>query len=53
MLPGQAEQQFTVRKYKEDLGKPYNRITSYLCPEEPDLVTSEDNGSGDDRFDLS
>ena len=52
-LPGQAEQKFTVRKYKEDLGKPYNRITLYLCPEEPDLVISEDNGSGDDQFDPS
>lgn len=50
-LPGQAEQEFTVRKYKEDLGKPYNRITLYLCPEEPDLVSSEDNGYEDDQYD--
>ena len=34
-LPGQPEEEFTVRKYKEDLGKPYNRITLYLCPKEP------------------
>ena len=33
-LPGQAGEEFTVRKYKEDLGKPYNRITLYLRPEE-------------------
>lgn len=52
-LPGQAEQEFTVRKYKEDLGKPYNRITLYLCPEESDLVNSEDNGSDDDQYDRS
>ena len=35
-LPGQEEEEFTLRKYKEDLGKPYNRITLYLCPEEPE-----------------
>ena len=34
-LPGQEEEEFTLRNYKEDLGKPYNRITLYLCPEEP------------------
>ena len=34
-LPGQPEDEFTLRKYKEDLGKPFNRITLYLCPEEP------------------
>ncbi len=50
-LPGQAEEEFTVRKYKEDLGKPYNRITLYLCPEEPDFVSLEDNGSDDNRSD--
>jgi uncharacterized Zn finger protein (UPF0148 family) len=50
-LPGQAEEEFTVRKYKEDLGKPYNRITLYLCPEEPDFVSLEENGSEDDRSD--
>ena len=53
-LPGQAEQEFTVRKYKEDLGKPYNRITLYLCPEESDLdhlESWEDNSSGNDRSD--
>ena len=53
-LPGQAGQEFTVRKYKEDIGKPYYRITFYLCPEESDLdrlESSENNGSGDDRSD--
>ena len=35
-LPGQQEEEFTLRNYKEDLGKPYNRITLYLCPEEPE-----------------
>ena len=47
-LPGQEDQEFTLRKYKEDLGKPYNRITLYLthlalsylsCP--PSSVISE------------
>ena len=40
-LPGQPEEEFTVRKYKEHLGKPYNRITLYLCPEEPEQLDSE------------
>ena len=34
-LPGQQEE-FTLLNYKEDLGKPYNKITLYLCPEEPE-----------------
>ena len=34
-LPGQQEEEFTRLNYKEDLGKPYNKITLYLCPEEP------------------
>ena len=34
-LPGQPDDEFTLRKYKEDLCKPFNRITLYLCPEEP------------------
>ena len=29
-LPGQQEEEFTLRNYKEDLGKPYNRITLYF-----------------------
>ena len=37
-LPGQPEEAFTLRKYKEDLGKQYNRITLYLCPEEPEQL---------------
>lgn len=35
-LPGQQEEEFTRLNYKEDLGKPYNKITLYLCPEEPE-----------------
>ncbi|XP_068678772.1 uncharacterized protein [Montipora foliosa] len=35
-LPDQQEEEFTLRDYEEDLGKPYNRITLYLCPEEPE-----------------
>ena len=35
-LPGLQEEEFTLRNYKEDLGNPYNRITLYLCPEEPE-----------------
>lgn len=34
--PGQEEEELNLRNYKEDLGKPYNRITLYLCPEEPE-----------------
>ena len=34
-LPSQQEE-FTLLNYKEDLGKPYNKITLYLCPEEPE-----------------
>ena len=37
-LPGQPEEAFTLRKYKEDLGKQYNRITLYLCPDEPEQL---------------
>ena len=37
-LPGQPEEAFTLRKDKEDLGKQYNRITLYLCPEEPEQL---------------
>jgi hypothetical protein len=33
-IPGGSEE-FTVRKYKEGLGKPYSRITMYLCPALP------------------
>lgn len=46
-LPGQPEEEFTVRKYKEDLGKPYNRITLYLCPEEPVQFDSETEAESD------
>ena len=35
-LPGQEEEEFTLRNYKEGLSKPYNRITLYLCPEVPE-----------------
>ena len=35
-LPGQREKEFTLRNYQKGLGKPYNRITLYLCPEEPE-----------------
>jgi len=40
-LPVQEEEEFTQRNYKEDLGKPYNRITLYLCPEEPEEPEDE------------
>jgi hypothetical protein len=33
-IPGGSEE-FTVRKYKEGLGKAYSRITMYLCPALP------------------
>ena len=33
-IPGSSEE-FTVRKYKEGLGKPYSRITMFLCPAVP------------------
>ena len=46
-LPGQPEEEFTVRKYKEDLGKPYNRITLYLCPAEPVQLDSETEAESD------
>lgn len=49
-LPGQPEDEFTLRKYKEDLGKPYNRITLYLCPEEPQQLDSETEDESDTRI---
>lgn len=50
ILPGQEDQEFTLRKYKEDLGKPYNRITLYLCPEEPDF---NPEASDEDQYDVT
>ena len=44
-LPGQAEEDFTLRKYKVDLGKQYSRITLYLCPDEPDAQEHDDEQS--------
>ena len=37
-IPG-ASEEFTVQKYKEGLGKPYSRITLYLCPALPPKET--------------
>ena len=53
-LPGQPEEAFTLRKYKEDLGKQYNRITLYLCPDEPEQLkidneADEESDSHDTR----
>ena len=33
-IPGSTEE-FIMGKYKEELGKPYSRITMYLCPVSP------------------
>ena len=49
-LPGQPEDEFTLRKYKEDLGKPFNRITLYLCPEEPQQPDGESEDESDARI---
>ena len=49
-LPGQPEDEFTLRKYKEDLGKPFNRITLYLCPEEPQQLDSETEDESNTRI---
>ena len=52
-LPGQPEEVFTLRKYKEDLGKQYNRITFYLCPEELEQLEIDNEGdSRDTRYDM-
>ena len=51
-LPGQEDQEFTLRKYKEDLGKPYNRITLYLCPEESDFNLYPE-ASDEDQYDVT
>ena len=53
-LPGQPEEAFTLRKYKEDLGKQYNRITLYLCLDEPEQLefdneADEESDSRDTR----
>lgn len=56
-IPGSSEE-FTVQKYKEGLGKPYSRITMFLCPAVPskerkrsseppisDFIRNADNGN--------
>jgi len=47
-LPGQPEEAFTLRKYKEDLGKQHNRITLYFCPDEPEQL--EIDNEADEEF---
>ena len=49
-LPGQPDDEFTLRKYKEDLCKPSNRITLYLCPEEPQQLDSDTEDESDTRI---
>ena len=49
-LPGQPDDEFTLRKYKEDLCKPFNRITLYLCPEEPQQFDSDTEDESDTRI---
>ena len=46
-LPGSSEEEFPIRKYKDDVGKPFNRITLYLCPEEPATSTEKHNHNAD------
>lgn len=60
-LPG-GEEPFTLEKYKDDLGRNYNRINFFLWPlkeEEPEVIHSDvcvinddDFADSDDEFDL-
>ena len=46
-LPGQPTQLFQLDKYKEDIGKPYNRITLYLVEREMLEINREDQSDYD------
>ena len=46
-LPGQPTQLFQLDKYKEDIGKPYNRITLYLVEREMLEMNREDQSDSD------
>ena len=50
MIPG-TEKPFTLKEYKEDLGKPYERLTLYICKRE-DYLANEgiDEDEDDDNL---
>ena len=46
-LPGPYKEFFTLKKYKEELGKDYNKITLFLCTRDDFSQPEEDAESGD------
>ena len=42
-LPGSKKQFFTLKQYKEELGRDYNKITLYLCTK-TDFILQEVEG---------
>ena len=51
MIPG-TEKPFTLKEYKEDLGKPYERLTLYICKRE-DYLANEGIDEDEDDDNLS
>ena len=52
-LPGQLTQIFQLDKYKEDIGKPYNRISLYLVKREELLFEGKEDDPEDDLVSVS
>ena len=52
-LPGQSTQIFQLDKYKEDIGKPYNRISFYLVKREELLCEGKEDDPEDDLVSVS
>lgn len=48
MIPG-TEKPFTLKEYKDELGKPYERLTFYICKRE-DYLANEGIDEDDDKL---
>ena len=51
MIPG-TQKPFTLKEYKDELGKPYERITLYICKQE-DYLGNEGIDEDDDNLPLN
>ena len=51
MIPG-TQKPFTLKEYKDELGKPYERITLYICKQE-DYLANEGIDEDDDNLPLN
>ena len=51
MIPG-TQKPFTLKEYKDELGKPYERITLYICKQE-DYLVNEGIDEDDDNLPLN